>query len=168
MNSLVDPDLIQALYRASQAGIQINLNVRGTCCLRPGVKGMSENIHVISIVDMFLEHSRIFHFSNGGKSEIYLSSADWMPRNLERRIEIMFPIEDRAIKQELIDLLRLYFKDNTNSWKLLSTGKYEKRNAGKELEFRVQLHLCQKALDREISKKQAFLEELKPKKPIRK
>ena len=168
MNSLVDADLIQALYKASQAGIQIHLNIRGTCCLRPGVKGMSENIHVVSIVDMFLEHSRIFHFSNGGKSEIYLSSADWMPRNLERRIEIMFPVEDRVIKQELIDLLKLYFKDNTNSWKLLPTGKYEKKIPGRDLEFRVQSFLCQKALDREISKRNAFLEEFKPKKPIRK
>ena len=95
MNSLVDEEMIRALYDASQAGVRIRLNVRGICCLRPGVKGVSETIEVVSIVDRFLEHSRIFHFRNGGDEEVYLSSADWMPRNLDRRIELLFPVGAR-------------------------------------------------------------------------
>ena len=97
MNSLVDEDIIRALYDASRAGVRIRLNVRGICCLRPGVKGVSETIEVVSIVDRFLEHSRIFHFRNGGDEEVYLASADWMSRNLDRRIELLFPVgPDRA------------------------------------------------------------------------
>jgi polyphosphate kinase len=92
MNSLVDEEMIRALYDASKAGVKIRLNVRGICCLRPGVKGVSETIDVISVVDRFLEHSRVFHFRNGGEDEVYLASADWMPRNLDRRIELLFPV----------------------------------------------------------------------------
>jgi polyphosphate kinase len=145
MNSLVDPDVIEALYEASRQGVKIYLNIRGICCLRPGIKGLSETIHVISIVDMFLEHSRIFHFRNGGKDEIYLSSADWMPRNFERRVEIMFPIESEEIKNELIDVLNLYFQDNTKAWKLLPCGSYKKLTKGPNQEFRVQSFLCKQA-----------------------
>ena len=93
MNSLVDEDIIRALYDAAKAGTKIRLNVRGICCLRPGLKGTSDGIEVVSIVDRFLEHSRIFQFKNGGDDEVYLSSADWMPRNLDRRIELLFPVE---------------------------------------------------------------------------
>src|SRR4029077_3981023 len=111
MNSLVDSELIEALYKASNAGVRVQLNIRGICCLRPGIKNLSENIQVISIVDQFLEHSRIFYFENGGDEEVYLSSADWMPRNLDRRIEIAFPVDDHASKKRLIETLDLYFRD---------------------------------------------------------
>ena len=103
MNALVDPEVIRALYRASQAGVKIDLLVRGICCLRPGVPGVSENIQVLSVVDRFLEHARIFYFEAGGKQEVYLSSADWMPRNFIRRVEVMFPVEDAGLRDRLVD-----------------------------------------------------------------
>jgi polyphosphate kinase len=165
MNSLVDKEIIEALYRASQKGVRIKLNVRGICCLRPEVKGLSENIEVVSIVDMFLEHSRLFYFFNGGEEEVYLSSADWMPRNLDRRLELMFPVEDKKNKKELIQLLSLYFKDNLKAWTLSPGGEYQKKEAGADKKFRVQEYLCQKALDNEaLSKKKISLEVI-PQKP---
>jgi len=103
MNALVDKPIIDALYDASQAGVRVQLNVRGACVLRPGVKGLSENIRVISIVDRFLEHSRIFEFRNGGDTEIYIGSADWMPRNLDRRVELAFPVADPAHRNGCLD-----------------------------------------------------------------
>jgi len=124
INSLEDPEVIEALYRASEAGVKIVLNIRGICCLRPGVKGVSENIEVRSIVDRYLEHARIFYFRNGGHEEVYLSSADWMRRNLERRLEILFPVRDRAIRRRLIDALKTYFTDNMRSRVLQSDGTY--------------------------------------------
>jgi polyphosphate kinase len=165
MNSLVDPDIIEALYHASKAGVVIKLNVRGICCLKPGVKGLSENIEVMSIIDTFLEHSRIFYFSNAGNEEIYLSSADWMPRNLERRIEIMFPIENPKLKKDLTELLKLYFKDNVKSWRLLASGEYEKIASDSEKKFRVQELLCARAQEREENFKKAAPQELKPQRP---
>lgn len=164
MNSLVDMDIIEALYRASQQGVQIRLNIRGICCLRPGVKGLSENIEVVSIVDMFLEHSRLFYFQNGGDEELYFSSADWMPRNLDRRLEILCPVEDEKRKAEMVELLRLYFKDNTKAWQLNADGTYTKK-IGAEKPFRVQDYLCRKAEEAEHSGKSQTWQELIPQKP---
>lgn len=127
MNSLVDPDIIEALYRASSAGVTIDLIVRGICCLRPGVEGLSENIRVFSIVDRFLEHSRIFYFHRGGAQNVYIASADWMPRNLGRRIELMVPIEDRRCKQRLIDLLKANLDDRWKSSVMQPDGTYQRR-----------------------------------------
>ena len=101
MNALVDADVIEALYRASQAGVPITLLVRGICCLRPGVPKVSETIEVRALVDRFLEHGRVFHFANGGKDEVYIGSADWMPRNFHRRVEAMVPVEDPALRTRL-------------------------------------------------------------------
>jgi polyphosphate kinase len=125
MNSLVDADVIGALYAASQAGVQIDLLVRGICCLRPGVPEVSERIRVHAIVDRFLEHARIFHFKNGGNDEVYCSSADWMPRNFRRRVEVMYPILDEGLKRRLIDeILATMRRDNVKAWSLRSDGSY--------------------------------------------
>lgn len=125
MNSLVDPPIIAALYEASSAGVKIDLIVRGVCSLIPGVNGLSENIRVISIVGRFLEHSRIFYFHNNGDEEIYLSSADMMQRNLDRRVEVTFPIEDKKLKDEIINnILNIYLKDNIKARMLYSDGAY--------------------------------------------
>ena len=126
-NSLQDMALCQALFRASQAGVKIMLNIRGICCLRPGIKGVSDNIEVCSIVDRYLEHARIFYFRNGGHEEVYLSSADWMRRNLDRRLELLFPIKDERLKKRLIDILNIYFLDNAHSEALNSDGDYTPR-----------------------------------------
>lgn len=127
MNSLVDPDLIEALYQASQAGVPIRLNVRGICCLRPGVKGLSETITVLSIVDRHLEHARIFRFHNGGDPMVFIASADWMPRNLDRRIELMVPVEDRENADKLDWILKTCLADTVQAWRLLPDGQYERR-----------------------------------------
>lgn len=125
-NHLVDPAIIKLLYRASQAGLKIDLLVRGTCCLRPELKGISENIQVKSIVGRFLEHSRIYYFQNGGKEEIYLGSADLMPRNLDRRVEALFPIQNEILIQRIYEeILRVYLNDNINTRRMRSDGTYE-------------------------------------------
>lgn len=124
MNALVDPEVIEALYRASCAGVRINLIVRGICCLRPGVPGMSENIHVTSIVDRFLEHSRIFSFYHGGARQVFISSADWMPRNLSRRIELLVPVEDRKCRDRLIEMLDICLADTCKGRLMLPDGTY--------------------------------------------
>ncbi len=124
VNSLQDPEICRALCRASQAGVKVMLNVRGICCLRPGVPGASDNIEVRSIVDRFLEHSRVFYFRNGGHEEVYLSSADWMRRNLSKRIELLFPVGDPGHRRRLIDALETYFADNVKAWRLASDGVY--------------------------------------------
>lgn len=126
INSLVDKQIIEALYDASRAGVKIQLIVRGICCLRPGLKGVSENITVISIVGRFLEHSRIFYFSNDSNEEIYLSSADWMNRNLDRRVEILFPIEEEENKHRIKQFLNVYLSDNVKARVLNSDGTYSR------------------------------------------
>ena len=128
MNSLCDPDVIAALYEASAAGVKIDLIVRGICCLKVGIPGVSENITVRSIVGNFLEHARIFYFENDGKAEVYCASADWMPRNLERRVEILFPLEKEEIKQKAIHILQVQLSDNAKAHLLKKDGKYDKIN----------------------------------------
>jgi polyphosphate kinase len=130
MNALVDPKIIETLYEASQAGVQIDLLVRGICCLRSGVEGVSENIRVISIVGRFLEHSRIFYFQNGGEEEVYIGSADWMTRNLSRRVEAVTPIEDPQIAKELEEILGIMLSDNRQAWELQPDGTYIQRQPG--------------------------------------
>jgi polyphosphate kinase len=133
MNALVDPDVIRALYRASQANVSIDLLVRGICCLQPGIPGQSDNIRVISTVDRFLEHARIFFFDAGGKHEIYLSSADWMPRNFVRRVEVMFPIDDETLRGRILkEILATQLSDNVRARVLLADGTYQRVVPGKE------------------------------------
>ena len=140
MNSLVDPTLINLLYEASQAGVQIKLIVRGMCCLYPGKEGLSENIQVISIIGRYLEHSRIFWFYNNNDPQVFLGSADWMRRNLDRRVEAVTPIEEEALKKQLENILEVYFQDNVDAWEMESNGEFiqkitkrEKRCAQVEL-----------------------------------
>ena len=125
VNSLVDKEMIDALYEASQAGVKIRLNVRGICCLIPGQKGLSENIRVISVVDRLLEHARIMHFQHGGEDRVFISRADWMGRNLNRRVELLIPIQDEACKSRLIRILKTYFDDNVSAMELETSGEYE-------------------------------------------
>ena len=125
LNSLVDRPTIESLYRASQAGVQIDLIIRGICCLRPGEPGLSENIRVRSIVDRFLEHSRVIVFGEGASQQVMLSSADWMPRNFERRVEVMFPIEDPELKRRIVEeILPIYLRDNQHARVLRADGSY--------------------------------------------
>ena len=127
MNSLLDPAIIRALYRASQAGVRIELNVRGICALRPGVEGISENIRVVSVLGRFLEHSRIYAFERPGETCIYTGSADLMPRNLHSRIELVVPLEDEAVRAELVDILDRSLADNSGSWELGPDGEWRRR-----------------------------------------
>ena len=126
LNSLADADLTKALYEASKAGVSIQLNVRGICCLRPGVPDLSENISVVSIIDRFLEHSRIFYFHNGGDANVFISSADWMTRNLDRRVELLVPVDDPSCRQKLVEILETSFEDNVKARWLLPDGSYSK------------------------------------------
>jgi polyphosphate kinase len=139
MNALVDEEVIEHLYEASQAGVPIQLFIRGICCLRPGVPGLSENVEVRSIVDRFLEHARILWWANGGTSEVYLSSADWMPRNLDRRIETTFPVLDVSLRERIErEILDVEARDDTFAWRLLSDGSYEAPIPAEERPFRAQ------------------------------
>jgi polyphosphate kinase len=124
MNGLVDRDVIRLLYRASQEGVCIDLLVRSLCCLRPGVAGVSERIRVRSIVGRFLEHSRAWYFRNGGNDEAYIGSADLMPRNLDRRVEVMVPLKDAGLRRRLFEILRLYLADNVKGRELRADGSY--------------------------------------------
>lgn len=132
MNSLVDPQIIATLYEASRAGVQIDLIVRGVCCLRPGLKDISENIRIISIVGRFLEHSRIFYFYNNGEEEIYIGSADWMRRNLDRRVEVITPVLEPDIAKDLQEVLGIMMADNRQAWELQPDGSYIQRHPGED------------------------------------
>ena len=144
-NSLQDEGICQALYKASQAGVKILLNVRGICSLRPGMKGISETIEVCSLVDRYLEHARVYYFNNGGHEEVYLSSADWMGRNLDRRLEIMFPLRAAHVKRRVIQMLKLYMSDNAQTWLLNAKGHYHRvERKGKRV--RAQEKLYQQAV----------------------
>jgi len=146
VNSLVDEDIIRALYDASRAGVRIRLNVRGICCLRPGIKGVSDTIEVVSIVDRFLEHARIYQFRNGGDEEVYLSSADWMPRNLDRRIELLFPVAEPEPRRKVLEALDAMFLDNVKARRLMPDGSYKRKRPLKgEEPFRAQIHIYREA-----------------------
>jgi polyphosphate kinase len=132
LNAIVSPEIIGALYEASQAGVEIDLITRGICCLRPGLPGTSENVRVISIVGRFLEHSRVFYFANGGDEEYYVGSADWMPRNLERRVEVVVPVLDRSLHVRLSSLLATCLEDGRQAWDLRADGTYEQRTAASD------------------------------------
>lgn len=131
MNALVDPQIIATLYKASLAGVQIDLIVRGICCLRPGVPKVSENIRAFSIIGRFLEHSRIFNFHNNGQNEVYIGSADWMTRNLDHRVEVVVPVEDDDIVQNLQKILKIMLADNRQAWELQPDGSYIQRYPNK-------------------------------------
>jgi polyphosphate kinase len=142
MNALYDEELVNELYAASQAGVKIELIVRGVCQLRPGVKGMSENISVRSVIGRFLEHTRVFYFENHGNPELFCSSADWMTRNMFHRVETCFPIKHKKIRDRLVEDLNLYLADNTHAWVLQSDGTYQFTKAKKdEVEIDAQLVL---------------------------
>jgi polyphosphate kinase len=147
MNSLVDPKIIRELYEAAKAGVKIQLNVRGICCLRPGIPGLSENIRVISILDRYLEHSRAFAFNNGGDPEVYLSSADWMPRNMDRRVELMFPILQKDLKEKTIGILRVQMADNQKARSLKPDGSYERVAPARSDSLRVQEYCYQQGIE---------------------
>src|SRR5215208_6873477 len=132
MNSLVDRECIQALYRASQAGVPVEINTRGICCLKPGVPGVSENVRVVSIVGRFLEHSRIYSFERDGEQTVYIGSADLMPRNLDTRVELLTPIREDALRADLIDTLDRCFADNVNCWELGEDGTWSRRETDGE------------------------------------
>jgi polyphosphate kinase len=146
LNSLVDPAIIESLYRASQAGVRVELIVRGICCLRPGVPGLSDLISVRSIVGRFLEHSRIFYFYNDGEEDLFLSSADWMPRNLDRRIELMFPIEDPQVWQTVMNILEIQLSDTERSWLMGEDGMYTRVDRRGKMHLDCQQHFCQQAI----------------------
>jgi polyphosphate kinase len=143
MNSLVDARCIQALYRASQAGVAVDLNVRGICCLRPGVPGVSENVSVNSVVGRFLEHSRIYVFERDGETRVYTGSGDLMPRNLDHRVELVAPVEDPALRDEAVDIVERSLADNTNSWVLDEDGIWTRREPRGERRRNVQEELCE-------------------------
>ncbi|MBR6366255.1 MAG: RNA degradosome polyphosphate kinase [Lachnospiraceae bacterium] len=149
MNSLCDQEIIDALYEASAAGVEIKLVVRGICCLKAGVPGLSENIEVISIVGNFLEHSRIFCFYNDNSEEVYMSSADWMPRNLDRRVEILFPIEDEDLKKRTLAVMDVLLSDNGKARRMLPDGSYERVTARGKTKVIAQEYFCKEATQKE-------------------
>ena len=148
MNSLCDQEIIAALYEASAAGVKIDLIVRGICCLRVVIPKISENISVRSIVGTFLEHSRIFYFQNGGEEELYMGSADWMPRNLDKRVEILFPVEDKEIQEEVRHILDIQLADTLKAHELTADNTYEKIDKRGKVLLCAQDYFCQEAVQR--------------------
>lgn len=148
MNSLQDKEMIDALYEASQAGVNIKLMVRGICCLQPQVPGRSENIVVHSLIDRYLEHARLFAFHHGGDKRVYLSSADWMTRSFDKRVELMVPIEDTPSRKAVMEILNKQFKDNVQAWCLDAEGNYKLANKGAKKPFRLQEHFTKEAAKR--------------------
>ena len=146
MNSLCDPGIIEALYDASEAGVEIDLIVRGICCLRAAIKGLSEHIRVRSIVGTFLEHSRIFYFENNGNAEYYMGSADWMPRNLDKRVEILFPVEDPILQEEIYHILHIQLSDTKKAHLLMPDGHYVKVDQRGKTPLNSQLYFCEEAM----------------------
>ncbi len=156
MNSLCDKETIDLLYEASAAGVQIKLIIRGICCLKAGVPGLSENIHVRSIVGTFLEHSRIFYFHNDGNEEVYMGSADWMPRNLDKRVEILFPVEDENLKEEVIHILNIQLADTLKAHVMDEEGNYEKVDKRGKTLLCAQDYFCKEAVDRMTALKESM------------
>lgn len=167
LNALVDPQIIEALYTASQAGVEIRLNVRGICCLRAGVPGLSERIAVISIVDRYLEHGRILYFHRGGEPQVYITSADWMPRNLDRRIELLVPVEEPACRDRLIDILLTGWADNVKGRELRPDGRYALRRPGvDEPPLRSQERFYEEARQRTRRMAMSRRQEFEPHRPV--
>jgi len=163
VNSLVDTGIIDALYAASNAGVKVRLNIRGICCLRPRVKGLSDNIRVISIVDRFLEHARIYYFHHGGDQRVFISSADWMPRNLDRRVELLTPVLDVASRNRLTRILKCYFRDNVKSRELLARGEYRRvKPKARAAPYRSQERLYEEICDNVRRAEQMKRTELEP------
>jgi polyphosphate kinase len=164
VNALVDHDIIKALYQASCAGVRVELNVRGVCCLRPGVPGVSENIRVVSIVGRYLEHARIFWFRNGGQPQVYLGSADWMGRNLERRVEVVFPVQADPLRAELERVLDAYLSDNVKARQLQADGRWERLVPGSDRPFEAQAWLYRRAQRRAREAEERRAREFRPRK----
>ncbi len=169
LNALVDPQLIEALYTASQSGVKVRLNIRGICCLRPGVEGLSENISVVRVIDRFLEHARVISFHQGGQPRVFLSSADWMPRNLDKRIELLVPVEDPDCCDRLLAFLNRYFLDNVKATVLQPDGTQLRRTSSADdperEPFRVQQELYQMVSDEVRAADQKRLTEFVPHRP---
>jgi polyphosphate kinase len=141
MNALVDAGCIRDLYEASRAGVRVDLNIRGICCLRPGIPGVSDNIFVNSVVGRFLEHSRIYIFERDSERRAYMGSADLMPRNLDHRVELVAPVEDPSLRDEVVDIVERSLADNTHSWVLGADGRWTRREPGAEPSHDVQSEL---------------------------
>jgi polyphosphate kinase len=168
LNSLADAEIIKALYEASQAGVQVQLNVRGICCLMPGVPGVSENITVTSIVDRYLEHSRILYFHAGGSPQVFISSADWMPRNLDRRVELLIPVEDAACRRRLVGILETCLQDNVKARQLMPDGAYRRiESAGRKKRVRAQEAFYRQACEAARAAQKAADGTFEPQRPVR-
>ncbi|EFK96107.1 Polyphosphate kinase [sediment metagenome] len=165
INALADPRLIEALYAASKAGVRVDLNVRGVCCLRPGVTGLSETIRVVSIVDRFLEHSRVFYFHGGGERKVFISSADWMPRNLDKRIELLVPVESPDCRDRLIELLKTDMADTVKGRWLQPDGSYGRQKASGRKAVRSQEVLYRESSRRETEAARARTPVFEPHRP---